>query len=72
MLIYPIGDICIMKQKTVQEEKVVDETTQSRSKTLENDNPKPGKQRRSKAQIDAIRKAGIQIACIAGAITTGS
>ncbi len=70
MLIYPIGDICTMKQKTVQEEKVVDETTQSRSKTLENDSPKPGKQRRSKAQIDAIRKAGIQIACIAGAITT--
>ena len=60
-----------MKQKTVQEEKVVDETTQSRSKTLvENDNPKSGKQRRSKAQIDAIRKAGIQIACIVGAITT--
>ena len=71
MLIYPIGDICIMKQKTVQEEKVVDETTQSRSKTLvENDNPKSGKQRRSKVQINAIRKAGIQIACIAGAITT--
>ena len=65
MLIYPIGDICTMKQKTVQEKKVVDETTQSRSKTLENDNPKPGKQRRSKAQIDTIRKAGIQIACIA-------
>ena len=31
--------------------------------------PKKGKQRRSKAQLDAIRMAGIQIACVAGAIT---
>ncbi len=57
ILTYTIGDICIMKQKTVQEEKAVGETIQSRSKTLvENDNPKSGKQRRSKAQIDAIKK----------------
>ncbi len=64
-MLIPIGDICTIKQKTVQEEKVVGKTTQSRSKTLvENDNPKFGKQRRSKAQIDAIRKAGIQIVCI--------